>query len=82
MAADLALVEDQGQGIGQKPIRILVYDGQRFWLAQKRLSKGRFVWWPSGHEPTWVLGGPSGTDAAGGRQPGCERRAMWRSVSV
>jgi transposase len=29
-------------------IRILVYDGQGFWLAQKRLSKGRFVWWPSG----------------------------------
>ena len=29
-------------------IRILVYDGQGFWLAQKRLSKGRFVWWPRG----------------------------------
>ena len=27
-------------------IRILTYDGQGFWLAQKRLSKGRFVWWP------------------------------------
>ncbi len=25
-------------------IRILVYDGQGFWLAQKRLSMGRFVW--------------------------------------
>jgi len=23
-------------------IRILAYDGQGFWLAQKRLSKGRF----------------------------------------
>jgi transposase len=23
-------------------IRLLVYDGQGFWLAQKRLSKGRF----------------------------------------
>ena len=32
-------------------IRILVYDGQGFWLAQKRLSQGRFVWWPSGKEP-------------------------------
>ena len=29
-------------------IRILVYDGQGFWLAQKRLSKGRFRWWPTG----------------------------------
>lgn len=29
-------------------IRILVYDGQGFWLATKRLSKGRFRWWPEG----------------------------------
>lgn len=29
-------------------IRILVYDGQGFWLAQKRLSQGRFRWWPVG----------------------------------
>ena len=27
-------------------IKILVYDGQGFWLCQKRLSKGRFCWWP------------------------------------
>jgi len=27
-------------------IRLLSYDGQGYWLAQKRLSKGRFVWWP------------------------------------
>ena len=31
-------------------IRVLVYDGQGFWLAQKRLSMGKFVWWPSGNE--------------------------------
>jgi transposase len=27
-------------------IKILMYDGQGFWLCQKRLSKGRFQWWP------------------------------------
>jgi transposase len=27
-------------------IRLLNYDGQGFWLLQKRLSKGRFQWWP------------------------------------
>jgi transposase len=27
-------------------IKILSYDGQGFWLSQKRLSKGRFLWWP------------------------------------
>jgi transposase len=35
-------------------IRILVYDGQGFWLAQKRLSKGRFRWWPEGRSPREV----------------------------
>jgi transposase len=28
-------------------IRLLTYDGQGFWLLQKRLSKGRFQWWPA-----------------------------------
>ena len=29
-------------------IKCLVYDSQGFWLAQKRLSRGRFRWWPTG----------------------------------
>ena len=28
-------------------IKVLVYDGQGFWLCQKRLSEGRFRWWPT-----------------------------------
>ena len=27
-------------------LKVLVYDGQGFWLCQKRLSQGRFGWWP------------------------------------
>lgn len=27
-------------------IRLLFYDGQGFWLCSKRLSKGKFQWWP------------------------------------
>jgi transposase len=27
-------------------LRILVYDGQGFWLCHKRLSSGRYRWWP------------------------------------
>src|SRR5205807_8046127 len=33
-------------------IRLLTYDGQGYWLAQKRLSKGRFRWWPAADQPT------------------------------
>jgi transposase len=28
-------------------LKVLVYDGQGFWLCHKRLSSGRFHWWPS-----------------------------------
>ena len=28
-------------------LKLLCYDGQGFWLCQKRLSQGRLVWWPS-----------------------------------
>lgn len=27
-------------------IKLLFYDGQGYWLCQKRLSQGRFNWWP------------------------------------
>lgn len=27
-------------------LRILTFDGQGYWLATKRLSRGRFKWWP------------------------------------
>lgn len=28
-------------------IKILCFDSQGFWLCHKRLSKGRFQWWPA-----------------------------------
>ncbi len=33
-------------------IKVLIYDGQGFWLCQKRLSKGRFNWWPANGKDT------------------------------
>ncbi len=27
-------------------LKLLFYDGQGFWLCTKRLSQGRFQWWP------------------------------------
>jgi len=31
-------------------LKVLSYDGQGFWLCHKRLSQGRFPWWPSSGE--------------------------------
>ena len=57
-------------------VKVLVYDGQGFWLCQKRLSDGRFRWWPTAtndgaktlaaHQLHVLLhaGDPEGTKAA------------------
>ena len=65
-------------------IKILTYDGQGFWIAQKRLSQGRFHWWPErgengvcrldAHELQVLLwnGNPDRAEAA----------PAWRQVAV
>lgn len=45
-------------------IKVLVYDGQGFWLCQKRLSKGRFQWWPARSAAHSAAGGPESAAAA------------------
>jgi len=58
-------------------VKVLVYDGQGFWLAHKRLSSGRFRFWPTASrmEPSQQLeahalhvllsgGDPESADAA------------------
>lgn len=66
-------------------VKVLVYDGQGFWLCHKRLSSGRFRWWPgsgdarqaaqklAAHQLQVLLsaGNPAGTQAA----------PQWRPVS-
>ena len=41
----------------RKSIKILAYDGQGFWLAQKRLSAGQFRWWPGAEKADGELCG-------------------------
>lgn len=63
-------------------LKVLMYDGQGFWLCHKRLSRGQFPWWPAAgagdalrlaaHQLAVLLsaGDPTRTGAA----------ADWRSV--
>ncbi len=62
-------------------IKILAYDGQGFWLAQKRLSKGRFLWWPSGKEPTRRLEAHQAQLLLAAGNPETEAAPVWRKVS-
>ena len=65
-------------------IRILVYDSQGFWLCQKRLSAGRFRFWPTGatqqtqaleaHELQVLL--------MGGNPASAKAAPAWRRLSV
>ena len=36
-------------------LKLLLYDGQGYWMAQKRLSRGRFQWWPEASGPARSL---------------------------
>ena len=63
-------------------IRVLIYDGQGFWLAQKRLSKGRFVWWPSGKQAARVLEAHQAQLLLAAGNPETAAAPVWRRVSA
>ena len=62
-------------------VKLLVYDGQGFWLCHKRLSQGKYRWWPSGGEK-----GHRALEAhqlqllLSGGNPAAEGAPMWRRV--
>lgn len=64
-------------------IRLLSYDGQGYWLAQKRLSKGRFVWWPKDTSATKPLEAyEAQLLMAAGDLSRVRAAPMWRRVGV
>jgi transposase len=65
-----------------KAIRILSYDGQGFWLATKRLSKGRFKWWPTGSEAAKALRVHQAQLLLAAGNPDAEAAPVWRRVST
>jgi transposase len=49
-------------------IKLLIWDGDGFWLCFKRLEKGRFKWPSSGEEDTMLLTGEELSYLLGGTQ--------------
>src|SRR5215510_16388575 len=62
-------------------LKILVYDGQGFWLAQKRLSQGRFLWWPEGTTESARLEAHQAQLLLAAGNPETEAAPVWRKVS-
>lgn len=60
-------------------IKVLVYDGQGFFLAQKRLSQGRFRWWPQGGSARPLEAHQAQILLAAG-DPAVRGAPVWRSV--
>src|SRR5947209_3037528 len=63
-------------------IRVLAYDGQGFWLAQKRLSQGRFVHWPSGSGPARRLEAYQAQLLLAAGNPDTAAAPLWRRVDA
>lgn len=65
-----------------RSIRVLGFDGQGWWLCQKRLSTGRFRWWPSspGAASAKLLAHELQVLICGGDPRGAKVPEAWRAV--
>ena len=63
-------------------VKLLAFDGQGYWLCQKRLSKGRFRWWPGkpGAASAHLLAHELQVLICGGDPHGAKVPAAWRQV--
>lgn len=66
-----------------KAIKVLVYDGQGFWLCLKRLSQGKFRYWPqSADSAAGVLWAHEFHVLISGGDPSVAKAApLWRPVN-
>ena len=64
-------------------VKILFFDGHRIWLAQKRLVKGKFRFWPSSHsELKTVQSHYLHTLLFGGNPELSQAETSWKRVSM
>ena len=66
-----------------KAIKVLVYDGQGYWLCHKRLSEGRYRWWPSSAEGSKMMEAQQLQVLLCGGNPSEVRAApVWRRIGA
>jgi transposase len=67
-----------------KAIKVLAYDGQGFWLCQKRLSAGQFRYWPgrSGEVKRELLAHELQVLLAGGNPEAARGAPQWRPITA
>ena len=61
-------------------LKILAYDGNGFWLAQKRVSKGQFSNWPKSRDPHSSLRAHQVYALVMGGDPGARGAPDWRPL--
>ena len=64
-------------------IKVLAYDGQGFWLCQKRLSAGKFRYWPGrrGEVKHELLAHELQVLLAGGDPDAAQGAPQWRPIT-
>jgi transposase len=64
-------------------VKLLAYDGQGFWLCMKRLSAGRFHYWPESKDDVQreLLAHELGVLLAGGDPARTHAAPQWRRVT-
>ena len=61
-------------------ILALLYDGNGFWLAKKRLSKGTFRWWPGTHSSSLDVQAHQALTLLAGGNPWAQGAPVWRQL--
>ena len=63
-------------------VKCLGYDGQGFWLCQKRLSTGQFRFWPEGGQQCWLQAHELQVLLMGGDPAQAKGAPAWRALPL
>jgi len=65
-----------------KAIKVLMYDSQGFWLCIKRLSHGKFNWWPKSRQLAMRLSVPQLHSLLWNTQPSPQALQQWQPINT